>query len=110
MFKSLKAAGQAATTAPGASNNILATISQFLPFVLIAVVFYFFIIRPQSKQRQKLKEMISNLKKGDKIITKGGIVGTIWEVSNSTFVIETQDETKMEVLKDAVIALMNDNK
>ena len=55
----------------------------FLPLILIFVVFYFLLIRPQQRKVKQHKEMLSNLKRGDKIITSGGIIGTINKVSNS---------------------------
>ena len=55
----------------------------FLPLILIFAVFYFLLIRPQQRKVKQHKEMLSNLKRGDKIITSGGIIGTINKVSNS---------------------------
>ena len=64
-------------------------IQQFLPFILMFVVIYFFMIRPQQKRAKQEKEFESALKVGDKIITKSGIHGKISEISETTVIIET---------------------
>ena len=72
-------------------------IQQFLPFLLMFVVIYFFMIRPQQKRAKNEKEFESSLKVGDKIITKSGIHGKISELADSTVVIETMaGKLKME--------------
>ena len=55
-------------------------IGQFIPLILIFIIFYFFLIRPQQKKVKEHKIMVSNLKKGDKVVTSGGIVGTVERV------------------------------
>ena len=54
-----------------------AGIGQFIPLILIFVIFYFFLIRPQQKKVKEHKQMVENLKRGDKVVTSGGIVGTV---------------------------------
>ena len=72
-------------------------IQNFLPFILMFVVLYFFMIRPQQKRAKTEKEFESALKVGDKIITKSGIHGRISELSDKTIVIETMSgKLKME--------------
>ncbi|MEO0036919.1 MAG: hypothetical protein RIQ59_130 [Bacteroidota bacterium] len=72
-------------------------LSQFLPFILMFVVIYFFMILPQQKKLKKEKEFESSLKVGDKIITKSGIHGKIVELAETTVVIETMSgKLKME--------------
>lgn len=65
------------------------SLQQFLPFLLMFAVMYFFMIRPQQKRAKKEKEFESSLKVGDKIITKSGIHGKVAELSQDTVVIET---------------------
>lgn len=78
-------------------------IMQFLPLIAIVVVFYFFMIRPQMKKAKDQKKYIENLKKGDKILTIGGIYGKINEVrEDGSFVMEVEDGTKMRISKNAV--------
>lgn len=76
---------------------------QFLPLVAIVVVFYFFMIRPQMKKAKEQKKYIEALKKGDKILTIGGIYGKIIEVrEDGTMIMEVEDGTKMKISKNAV--------
>jgi preprotein translocase subunit YajC len=75
----------------------------FLPLVAIIVVFYFFMIRPQMKKAKEQKKYIEALKKGDKILTIGGIYGKIVEVrEDATIIMEVEDGTKMKISKNAV--------
>ena len=76
---------------------------QFLPLIAIVVVFYFFMIRPQMKKAKEQKKYIEALKKGDKILTIGGIYGKIHEVKeDGTMIMEVEDGTKMKISKNAV--------
>ncbi len=78
-------------------------IMSFLPLVAIVIVFYFFMIRPQMKKAKEQKKYIEALKKGDKILTIGGIYGKIVEVrDDATLIIEVEDGTKMKITKNAV--------
>jgi preprotein translocase subunit YajC len=75
----------------------MAQLQQFLPFLLMFVVIYFFMIRPQQKRAKNEKEFETNLKVGDKIITKSGIHGKIAELSDATVILETMaGKLKME--------------
>ena len=72
-------------------------LSQFLPFALMFIVIYFFMIRPQQKKAKQEKEFITSLKVGDKIITKSGLHGRIAELAETTVVVETMSgKLKME--------------
>jgi preprotein translocase subunit YajC len=76
---------------------------QFLIAILLMfVVMYFFMIRPQQKKQKQLKEMRKSLGKGDKIITQGGIFGTIVEVKDEYFLVEIDSNVKIRVVKDLV--------
>src|SRR6476620_1349202 len=78
-------------------------IMSFLPLIAIVVVFYFFMIRPQMKKAKEQKKYIEALKKGDKILTVGGIYGKIVEVrDDATLIMEVEDGTKMKISKTAV--------
>lgn len=74
----------------------------FLPLVLIIVVFYFFFIRPQVKKTKDAKKFRENIKKGDKIVTIGGIHGKIVEVQDTTFTIEIAQDVWVRIEKSAV--------
>ena len=79
-------------------------IGQFIPLILIFVIFYFFLIRPQQKKVKEHKLMVENLKRGDQIVTSGGIVGTIERVmDNDRAEISISDEVKVEVIRSTGI-------
>ena len=75
-------------------------IGQFIPLILIFVIFYFFLIRPQQKKVKEHKLMVENLKRGDKVVTSGGIVGTIERVmDNDRAEIIISENTKVEIIR-----------
>lgn len=76
--------------------------SSFILLALLMVVFYFFFIRPQSKKAKDLRKYREALKKGDKIVTIGGIHGKIVEVQESTFTIEISETSRIRIEKSAV--------
>ena len=81
---------------------------QFLPFVLIIVVFYFFMIRPQMKRQKELRKYRESLKKGDKVITTGGMYGKVSEVKDDRIVLEVAEGVKLEFDKSAIVMDMSD--
>ena len=80
----------------------LAPLMQFIPLILIFVVFYFLLIRPQQKRQKELREMIDSLKKGDKVITNGGVYGEVENVKEHSLILKVADKVKIEVLKNAI--------
>ncbi len=75
-------------------------IGQFIPLILIFIIFYFFLIRPQQKKVKEHKQMVENLKRGDQIITSGGILGTIERViENDRAEVIIGDNTKVEIVR-----------
>ncbi len=84
-------------------------IGQFIPLILIFVIFYFFLIRPQQKKVKEHKAMVEALKRGDKVITSGGITGTIERViDNEKVEVEIAENVKVEIVKATGIqALLN---
>lgn len=92
---------QAAAPAQGAPAN--SGLINILMIVGIVVVFYFFMIRPQQKKAKEQKKLMSELQKGDKVVTIGGIIGKIVEYGDDTdFVIETEGGTRLRMLKSAI--------
>lgn len=83
----------------GKDSNPIMT---FLPLILIVVVFYFFMIRPQVKKTKEAKKFREALKKGDRIITIGGVHGKIIDVQETTFIIETEGQGRLKIEKSAV--------
>jgi preprotein translocase subunit YajC len=83
----------------GGGGNPLMT---FLPFVAIIAIFYFLIIRPQNRKQKETQKMLSALKKGDKIVTIGGIHGTIQTVKEQTVIVKVDEDTKLEFSRSAI--------
>ena len=79
-------------------------IGQFIPLILIFVIFYFFLIRPQQKKAKEHKLMVQNLKRGDQVVTSGGIIGTVERVmDNDRAEIMISDEIKVEIVRSTGI-------
>ena len=75
-------------------------IGQFIPLILIFVIFYFFLIRPQQKKVKEHKQMVENLKRGDQVVTSGGIIGRVERVmDNDRAEIVIGDDTKVELIR-----------
>ncbi len=89
--------------APGEANPLLS----FAPLIVIFIIFYFLLIRPQQKRQQETEKMVANLKKGDRVVTVGGVIGTITSIQNDYVVIKIGDNenTKVEILKSAISGL-----
>ena len=84
-------------------------IGQFIPLILIFVIFYFFLIRPQQKKAKEHKIMVENLKRGDKVVTSGGIIGSVERViDNEKVEVLISDNVTVELVKATGIqALLN---
>ncbi|MCW3071324.1 MAG: hypothetical protein JWO44_1214 [Bacteroidetes bacterium] len=80
----------------------MAQITSFIPIILIIVVFYFFMIRPQLKKAKEQKKFRENIKVGDKVVTIGGIHATIYSVQDTTFIINVEGGVKLKIEKNAV--------
>lgn len=89
--------------AQGAGGGGLDGLGGLLPLVLIFVVFYFLLIRPQQKKAKEHREVLANLRRGDRIVTNGGLLGTITRVPNDTeLMVEIADGVKVRVLRGMV--------
>jgi preprotein translocase subunit YajC len=86
---------------PGAGGGIAA----FLPIILMFVIFYFLLIRPQQKKAKAHQEMITNLRKGDRVITSGGIHGTITSLDDSSATVEIADKVRVKVTRGSIAAV-----
>lgn len=78
------------------------SLQSFIPLILIIVVFYFFMIRPQVKKTKDEKKFREGIEKGAKIVTIGGIHGKIVDVQDSTILLEVENGTKLKVQKEAI--------
>ena len=106
LVASLLAMGQAPTqTAGGAPQGNMLTM--FAPLAIIFVIFYFLLIRPQQKQQKKLQQMLANLKNGDRVVTSGGIHGTIVGMKDQEYIVlrVPPEQVKLEVLRSAVVTV-----
>ncbi len=81
---------------------------QFAPFILIIAVFYFLVIAPQRKRQKKHAEMLANLKNGDKVVTQGGVYGTVAGVTDTVVQLRIADGVKIEVARNAISGLRGD--
>jgi len=86
-------------------NAPASPLMNLMPIVLIFIVFYFLLIRPQKKTQDEHKKMIAALKKNDEVITAGGMHGTIMNVKDSTITLKIDDEVKVEIQKSSVSSM-----
>ena len=93
-----------AQTAPDAPNPLM----QLVPFVLIAVVFYLVFFRPQQKQVKKHQEFVSQLQKGQDVVTQGGIIGKVFQVDDKTVTLDLGGGNKVRFVKGQVAGSWSD--
>ena len=84
-----------------------AALAQFLPIIAIGLVFYFLVIAPASKQRKKTAEMLSALKKGDRVLTAGGIYGTIQGVEPDAVYLKIAENVRVKVARSSISGLVS---
>ena len=89
-------------------QNAQSVISTLLPFLVLILIFYFFIIRPQRVQQKKHKEMLDTLTRGDKIVTAGGFVCEVVRADEGFFVVKLNDDTTAKVAREYVAYKMDD--
>ncbi|HSW35201.1 MAG TPA: preprotein translocase subunit YajC [Candidatus Limnocylindrales bacterium] len=80
----------------------LDALGPFLPLILLFAVFYFLLIRPQQKQQKQRQEMLKNLKKGDRVLTIGGVYGLIKEIDDKTIMLRVAENVNLKVARAAV--------
>jgi len=97
-------------TAQGAEGAPGSTFMSFLPLVAIIAIFYFLILRPQNKKQKDTQKMLSALKKGDRVITIGGIHGVIQSVKESTVIVKIDENTKVEFNRGAISTVSSQGK
>tara|TARA_B100001057_G_scaffold123122_1_gene121972 strand:- start:6087 stop:6371 length:285 start_codon:yes stop_codon:yes gene_type:complete len=82
-------------------------LAQFIPLILIFIIFYFFLIRPQQKRVKDHKAMVDSLKRGDEVITSGGIIGIVDRVMEDDRIEVTIDEnTKVQIIRSTITSLL----
>ena len=93
---------------PSAVSSGATMFSSLMPIVLIFVVFYFLLIRPQSKKQKEHQKTLDNLKKGDRVITASGIYGTVHEIQGNIVKLRISENVNVQMLKSAISAVIND--
>ena len=88
---------------PGGATGQTNPLVTFLPLILVFVVFYFFMIRPQMKKQKDTNKYRSSLKRGDKVVTTGGIYGKVYEVKDNYVTMDVGGDIKLKVDKSALI-------
>jgi len=97
---------EAATKATVASESLTSIMTSMMPMLLILAVFYFLIIRPQNKRIQEHRHLINNLKKGDKIITSGGIIGKVKKIINDDEVsVEIAEGIDVHIVRSTIASI-----
>jgi len=99
------ALAEAAPAAAGGAQQP-GMLEAMFPFVILFIVFYFLLIRPQSKRAKEHKKMVETLSKGDEVLTQGGIYGKIVEVGEQHMVLELADNVQVKVQREAVSSLL----
>ena len=90
---------------PGGSAAFM---TSFAPFILIFVLFYFLLIRPQQKRQKQHKAMLAALKKGDKVVTNGGLLGTVSVAAKDVVTVQIADNVRVRVLRTEVMGLQDE--
>jgi preprotein translocase subunit YajC len=106
----MTAAAPAFAQGTGAPPPGAATFATFFPFIALFAIMYFLIIRPQQKKADDMKKMQAALKKGDRVITQAGILGTIARVGDDTIVLKVGGDNELEFLRGAVVGLQPERK
>lgn len=88
----------------------LGALTQLVPMVLIIGVFYVLLIRPQQKRQRQLQETIASLKIGDRVVTTGGVIGTITTIKDGSFLIRSADKSILEIARTSVAAIDGEEK
>ena len=105
-FSTLLQTAAASGASPAGTGGSLVSLA--LTVVAMIAIFYFFLIRPQKKQENETKKMLAVLKKGDKIVTIGGIYGTVSSVKENSVVVKVDDNAKIEFTKSAISKVINE--
>ncbi len=106
MVETAFAMGQAGAQGGQGAGGLAA----FMPLIILIVIFYFLLIRPQQKRAKQHREMLNNLKKGDRVITSGGMYGNITSIDDTTVTLEVADKVKIKLTKGNVAALAGGEK
>lgn len=82
-------------------------LTSLLPLVVIFAIFYFLLIRPQQRQQKKVKEMLSNIKRGDEVVTRGGMRGRIHGIAENIITLEVAENVKIKFNREAIAGIIS---
>ncbi len=102
-----QAAGGAGSGSANPTMSLLLNVLQFLP---LFIILYFLLIRPQQQQKKNLEKMLAQLKKGDRVLTTGGIIGTVIGIDDGKAVLRVAEDVKLEFAKSAIVQVMQETK
>ncbi len=95
---------------PSSSGGAGSMLIQLVPIALVLGIFYFLVIRPQQRERRRREQMLASLKKGDRVVTAGGLIGTIVNVTERRVSLKLGDTVRVECLRSAITGLESDGK
>jgi preprotein translocase subunit YajC len=101
------AGASAESAAANTASPTMSLLTMVVPLLLLFVVFYFLIIRPQNKKQKETKKMLDGLRKGDRIITIGGIHGQVTSVKENSVIVKVDDSCKLEFLRSAIASVVS---
>jgi len=88
--------------------NNLGALGPFLPLILLFVIFYFMLIRPQQRQQKKRQDLLRNLKKGDRVVTIGGMYGVIKEINDNILTLRIADNVNVKFVRGGIDRVLQD--
>jgi preprotein translocase subunit YajC len=97
-----QAIAQTTASATPAQGSTVGTLIGFAPLLMIMVLFYFLMIRPQNQEKKKREEMLTGIQRGDKVLTRGGIYGTVADIREQVLVLKINENSKIEVERSYV--------
>jgi len=101
----LNGLAQAAAPSGGGAGGLFGSGGMMLPLLAMFAIFYFIVLRPQSKRQKELQKVLSELKKGDDVVTSGGIIGKISGLKDAELTLQLQEGVRVRVLRSAVTGL-----
>lgn len=90
----------------GSLNSSFAHLAPFVPLCILIVGYYFLIARPQKKAQADFEKMLEEIVINQRLITRGGMIGTVVEILPTSFILEVYDGTKIEILKEAIVTIL----
>ena len=92
--------------AAGGAGGGLEAMKSFFPLILMFVIFYFLLIRPQQKKQKEHKKLLADLKRGDEVVTTGGLMGKITAITDRTITVEVADKVRVKILRSQIMTVL----